>query len=183
MVSLVLLLVVVFVSVSVNTCDGSYAHLDTDELHRRADLVVKGTVTNVSMYEDARHYYLEAKIEVEKYLKDPFQEAHFVPPHWITVRSSEQKMYGGIWYETPALVNFTVGEKVIVYLEKTGTEAYSPVGASQGKFTLVGNGYVNSGGEVIREPNPFSSLIVGSFIIGTLALVIVLARRVFSDLG
>jgi len=172
-----LLLTIVFVSLSVNACDGSYAHLDINELHRRADLVVKGTVTNVSTYEDARHYYLEAKIEVEKYLKNPFEEAHFAPPLRITVQSSEVKMYEGIWYETPPLVNFTVGEKVIVYLEKTGTEVYSPVGAKQGKFTLMGNSYVNSGGEIIREPNPFSSLIVGLIIIGAFALVIDRARR------
>lgn len=99
-----LLLTMVFISLSVSTCDGSYAHLDTDELHRRADLVVKGTVTNVSTYEDARHYYLLAKMEVEKYIKNP-QESHFAPPIGISVKSSEQKMYPGIWYETPALVN------------------------------------------------------------------------------
>jgi hypothetical protein len=159
---------------------GSYAHLDIDKLHRRADMVVKGTVTDVSTSEDVRHYYLTAIIDVEKYLKNP-SESHIAPALRITVQSSELKMSEEFWYETPALVYFSVGEKVIVYLENTDTEVCSPVGASQGKFTLVGNSYVNSGGEVIREPNPFSSWIVGLVIFGALALVIVIVWRARAD--
>jgi len=171
-----LLITIVFASFLISTCDGSYAHLSIDELHSRADLVVKGTVTDVSASEDVRHYYLTAIIEVEKYLKNP-SESHIAPALRITVQSSELKMSEELWQETPALVYFSVGEKVIVYLENTDTEVCSPVGASQGKFTLVGNSYVNSDGEIIREPNPFSSWIVGLVIFGALALVIVWRAR------
>ena len=82
-----LLITIVFVSLLINTCYGSYAHLDIDELHRRADMVVKGTVTDVSTSEDVRHYYLTAIIEVEKYLKNP-SESHIAPALRITVQSA-----------------------------------------------------------------------------------------------
>ena len=50
--AILLTTVILCVSISFNNCDGSYAHLDIDELHRRADMVVKGTVTDVSTSED-----------------------------------------------------------------------------------------------------------------------------------
>ena len=55
---MLLTIVIVCASTSLNDCDGSYAYLDTNELYRRADTVVKGTVTDVSTSEDVRHYYL-----------------------------------------------------------------------------------------------------------------------------
>ena len=169
--AILLTIVIVCVSISLNDCDGSYAYLDTDELYRRADTVVKGTVTDVSTSEDVRHYYLIAIIEVEKYIKNP-QESKIV-----TVRSSEQKMGEGVWYETPALVNFSIGEKVVVYLEKASPEFYTPVGASQGKFTLMGNTYMNLNGDMWYEPKPLSFDIFGLVILGAIVLGIVYWKR------
>ncbi len=161
--AILLTIVIVCVSISLNDCDGSYAYLDTDELYRRADTVVKGTVTDVSTSEDVRHYYLTAMIEVEEYIKNPLESKI------VTVRSSERKMGEGVWYEDPALVNFSIGEKVVVYLEIVSSEFYTPVGASQGKFTLIGSTYFNYNADMWYEPKPLS---FGIFILGIVGAVV-----------
>jgi hypothetical protein len=168
---ILLTIVIVSVSISLNDCDGSYAYLDIHELHRRADTVVKGTVTDVSTSEDVRHYYLTTIIEVEKYIKNPLESKI------VTVRNSEQKMGEGVWYEHPALVNFSIGEKVVVYLEKASPEFYTLVGASQGKFTLIGNTYFNYNADMWYEPKPLSFGIFGLVIVGAVVLGIVYWKR------
>jgi hypothetical protein len=149
----------------------SYAHLDIHDLHGRADTVVKGTVVDVSTSEDARHFYLVAEIEVEEYLKNPLES------RVVFVQSSERKWIDGIAYETPGLVNFSSREKVIVYLERITPEFFTPVGARQGKFILIGSSYVNPDGEVIREPNPYSSWVAGFVVIGAFGIGIVYFRE------
>lgn len=150
----------------------SYAHWEIHDLHSRADTVVKGTVVDVSTSEDARHFYVVAEIEIEEYLKNPLESRA------VFVRSSERKWIDGIAYETPGLVNFSSGEKVIVYLEKVTPEFFTPVGAEQGKFTLIGSRYINSDGEVIREPNPNSFWVAGFVVVGAFGLGFVYLREV-----
>jgi hypothetical protein len=133
--------------------------------------VVKGTVTDVSTSEDVRHYYLTAMIEVEEYIKNPLESKI------VTVRSSERKMGEGVWYEQPALVNFSIGEKVVVYLEVVSSEFYTPVGASQGKFTLIGSTYFNYNADMWHEPKPLSFGIFSLVVVGAVVLGIVYWKR------
>jgi len=168
---MLLTIVIVCVSISLNDCEGSYAYLDIHELHRRADTVVKGTVTDVSTSEDVGHHYLTAMIEVEKYIKNPLES------ETVTVRSSERKMGEGVWYEQPALVNFSIGEKVVVYLEVVSSEFYTLIGASQGKFTLIGSTYFNYNADMWNEPKPLSFDIFGLVIVGAVVLGIMYWKR------
>ena len=156
---------------SVNTCDGSWIGYDSTELYGMADTVIRGTVIDVSSFEDTSRKYVIAEIEVEKYLKNP-QESQT-----ITVRSSEQKLPEGVWYDTLPLVQFSTGEKVIVCLKKVSTGYYTPVAADQGKFTLSDGKYVNLSGHIMNAPRPLSTAVLGLTIVGAIALVIVYWRK------
>jgi len=152
-------------------CSGSSRALDLNDLYNSADFIVKGTVVDVNTSEDFNYYYLDARIEVEKCIKSP--NDGIAPSTHITVRSSEVKIPEGVAYEHPELVNFSVGEKVIVYLESVSSELLTPIGERQGKFTLIGNSYVNYSGLIYQEPRPYSYLILGLVIAGVISSIIV----------
>jgi hypothetical protein len=170
--------IVLCVLSSVNACDGSWVSYDSAELYGMADSVISGTVIDVSSFMDTSYKYVIAEIEVEKYLKNP-QESQT-----ITVRSSEQILPEGVWYETLPLVQFSTGEKVIVCLDKVSTDYYAPVAADQGKFTFADGKYVNPSGEIIAIANPFtnaprllSTVVLGLTVVGAIALVIVYWKK------
>lgn len=168
---MLVIIIVVSVSTTLNYCDGSYAYLDIEKLHQLADTVVKGTVIDVNTSDDVIYNYLTAIIEVEKYIKNPLELKK------ITVRSSKQKIGDGLWYEQPDLVNFSIGEKVVVYLQKLTPEFYTTIGASQGKFTLIGNFYINENADRWYEQKPLSFGFIGLVIVGAVILGIVCWKR------
>jgi hypothetical protein len=136
-----------------------------------ADTVIRGTVIDVTSFEDASKQYVIAEIEVEKYLKNP-QESQT-----ITVTSSKPIMPEGVWYETLPLVQFFIGEKVIVCLDKLSTDYFTPVMADQGKFTLSNGKYSNYSGEIMNAPRPLSTAVLGVAVVGIIALGITYWRK------
>jgi len=136
-----------------------------------ADTVIRGTVIDVSSFEDASKKYVIAEIEVEKYLKNP-QESQT-----ITVTSSEPIMPEGIDYETLPVVKFSTGEKVIVCLKKFSTDYYTPVEGDQGKFTYSDGKYVNYKGDILNVPRPLSTAVVGLTVVGIIAFGFTYLRK------
>jgi hypothetical protein len=106
--------------------------LDTRALAERADRVVLGTVesTTPRWTSDHQAIYTDVTIRVEKTYKGTLK-----PGDTVVVRR-EGGVVDGIGMRVYGAPHFTVGEEVVVFLEKRGGATYT-VGMTQGKLRVV----------------------------------------------
>lgn len=153
-------------------CSGSYRHIDDGELWREANTVVIGTVTSITEEEAAAETYQYVEIEVERYLKNPSESSTLV----ILNSIRRQEEIGGVVVIDTSIINigFRVGEKVLVFLEKTYPDWYSVYGGFQGKYSFIDGQAINQIGRVmnIPIPTPLSTTIIIGSGIGVIILVI-----------
>ena len=157
---------------STTICSGSYRHIDDGELWREADTVVIGTVTSIIEEEDAAETYRYVEIDVERYLKNPSESSTLI----ILNSIRNQEVIGGDVVTDTSIINigFRVGEKVLVFLEKTYPDWYIVYGGFQGKYSFIDGQAISQIGRVMNIPTPTplsTTIIIGSGI-GVIILII-----------
>lgn len=154
-------------------CSGSYRHIDDGELWREADTVVIGTVTSITEEEAAAETYRYVEIDVERYLKNPSESSTLIILN--SIRNQEEIGDGVVVIYTEIInIGFRVGEKVLVFLEKTYPDWYSVYGGFQGKYSFIDGQAISQIGRVMNIPTPTpltTTIIIGSGI-GVIILVI-----------
>jgi len=158
--------------VSTAICSGSYRHIDDGELWREADTVVIGTVTSITEEEAAAETHRYVEIDVERYLKNPSEPSTLI----ILNSIRNQEKIGGVAVIDTSIINigFRVGEKVLVFLEKTYPDWYSVYGGFQGKYSFIDGQAISQIGRVmnIPTPTPLSTTIIIASGIGIIILII-----------
>ena len=106
--------------------------LPMEDLARKADTIVLGTVTQQESAWDAQHtaIHTDVTVAVERVLAGP-------PGDTVTLRIAGG-IVGGMGMRTSNDAVFRDGERVIVFLDTT-TIPSSVVGMQQGKFTIKDN--------------------------------------------
>lgn len=151
-------------------CSGSYRHIDDGELWREADTVVIGTVKSITEEEAAAETYRYIEIDVERFLKNPSESSTLIILN--SIRHTEE--IGGVIDSSIINIGFRIGEKVLVFLEKTYPDWYSVYGGFHGKYSFIDGQAINQIGRVMNIPTPTplsTTIIIGSGI-GAIILII-----------
>ena len=155
-------------------CSGSYRHIDDEEFWREADTVVIGTVSSITEEEAAAETHRYVEIDVERYLKNPSESSTLVILY--SIRRRVEIRDGVVVTEDSSNIDlgFRVGEKVLVFLEKTYPDWYSVYGGFQGKYSFIDGQAINQIGRVINIPTttPLSTTIIVGSGIGIIILII-----------
>ena len=162
---------------STATSSGSYAHIDDNELWREADIVVIGTVTSITEEAAAAETHRTVEIGVERYLKNPSESPTLQILY--SVRSEAQLGDAVATHSEVTDLGFSVGERVLVFLEKTYPDSYGVYGGIQGKYSFIDGRAVNQLGRVmdIPAPTPLSTIITLVLGVGAIALIIAYIGR------
>ena len=112
--------------------------LPMEDLARKADMIVLGTVTQQASAWDAQHtaIYTDVTLAVERVLTGPPEEV-------VTFRVQGGRV-GGIGMGTSNDATFRDGERVIVFLD-TRADPSTVVGMQQGKFEVTDNTVTRAG--------------------------------------
>jgi len=104
--------------------------VDLDQLTRQSDVVVHGTVKGkASRWSgDGRRILTDVQIEVRESFKGS-------PSRTVTVQQPGG-VVGDIGQRVDGLATFEVGEEVVVFLERWGSQHFQVTGAAQGKFRV-----------------------------------------------
>lgn len=104
--------------------------VDLDQLTRQSDVVVHGTVKGKESRwsGDGRRILTDVQIEVRESFKGS-------PARTVTVQQPGG-VVGDIGQRVDGLATFDVGEEVVVFLERWGTQRFQVTAAAQGKFRV-----------------------------------------------
>jgi len=104
--------------------------VDLEQLTRQSDVVVHGTVKGKESRwsGDGRRILTDVQIEVRESFKGP-------PARTVTVQQPGG-VVGDIGQRVDGLATFDVGEEVVVFLERWGTQRFQVTAAAQGKFRV-----------------------------------------------
>lgn len=104
--------------------------VDLDQLARQSDAVVHGTVkAKESRWSgDGRRILTDVQIEVRESFKGS-------PARTVTVQQPGG-VVGDIGQRVDGLATFEVGEEVVVFLERWGSQRFQVTAAAQGKFRV-----------------------------------------------
>lgn len=155
-------------------CSGSYRHIDDGELWREANTVVIGTVTSITEEEAAAETHRYVEIDVERYLKNPSEPSTLVILN--SIRDQGVIVGGVVVYDTSIInIGFSVGEKVLVFLEKTHPDWYTVYGGFQGKYSFIDGQAISQIGRVMNIPAPTpisTTILIGS---GIVVIILIIA--------
>jgi len=130
-------------------------------------------VTSIAEEEASAETYRFVEISVERYLRNPSKSSTLVVLY--SVRHEVQTGDGAVATYSPSIdLGFSVGERVLVFLEKTYPDSYSVYGGIQGKYSFIDRHAINQMGRVMDIPtpmSPYATIILGSGI--TIIILIV----------
>jgi hypothetical protein len=155
-------------------CSGSYRHIDDGELWREADTVVIGAVISITEEEATAETHRYVEIEVKRYLKNPSESSTLVILYSLRRRVEIGDEDLVTEYSSNIELGFRVGEKVLVFLEKTYPNWYTVYGGFQGKYSFIDGHAINQIGREmnIPIPTPLSTTIIIGSGIGVIILII-----------
>jgi len=110
---------------------GAVEKLTLEELTARADLIVLGTVTDLTSQwtTDHKSIYTLATLLVEELIKGESSEGEIV----IMIPGGTAE---GVTQSMENAASFRVSERAVVFLEQGGDTTFSVVGGFQGKYTI-----------------------------------------------
>ena len=174
--SVTLLSILCLALASTTICSGSYAHIDDAELWEEADTVVIGTVTSITEEEVGVMIHRYVEVDVERYLKNSSESSKLVIMY--SIRRRVETGDGVVTDISSSLeLGFRVGEKVLVFLEKTYPDSYFVYGGFFGKFTVINGQAENLLGRVMYIPLPLSTKIIIGSGIGVTLLVLAYIKK------
>ncbi len=176
-----LVAIVILALITPLVCSGaSYAHMGVNELWSESDTIIIGTVTSINSEESGDRIFHSVDVEVERYLKNPSEvsslEIHYTSyslREWETPEGTVYEWISGIEHT----LGFNVGERVYVFLRRVTPDLYEVVGGSRGKYSIVDGLGVNSLGERMSIPAPFSPIIMIEAGLGLAVFVTIWIKR------
>ena len=155
-------------------CSGSYRYIDDGELWGEADTAVIGIVTSITEEEAPAETHRYIEIDVERYLTNPSESSTLVILY--SVRHGGEIGDGAVvtGYSSNIDLEFNVGEKVLVFLERVDPDRYTVYGGFQGKYSFIDGQAISQIGRVmnIPTPTPLSTTIIIGSAIGVIMLTI-----------
>jgi len=135
----------------------SLAPLTIDQMTDGADLIVRGTITDVWTTEVDGVIYTRADLQVSSLYKGSYADTH------LTLESLGGT-FEGMTMDVDAAARYSVGEEVFAFLDQhAGRGTYSTVGMYLGKYTIKQNP-TDGADMVVRFTVPYSRVYDARFV-------------------